>query len=417
MDAFEYFLQDEAVKVINIEDNFAVNKQFAIEGKELTINGNGHKITYDSSYTGSLFNVSSNASLSIDNLLIDGGNNWTEKEEWSNSTDVWYEEYITSSGIDVTTPIINNEGNLTLGSNVNISNVILNANSSGYNSDLAVIKSTGGNLILDGVNITHCAGMALNASDTNVTIKGNTNISNNYCTANKGGVIILSNSPTTMSGNVKINNNKAAVRSGLVIGLISGTNFIMNGGEISGNETLSYGSNTIGATIVAESGAGMTMNGGSITNNVGVLAGAIATRWQNAENIGITLNGGTIANNTTMRDSWSGPEVYLRSSCEIGPNMIINGLVTVNGETNIPCILNHMGTIKGKLILNSSIATVLSTGNVLREENSTDTDDIIQVTDGSLVITGGTYAMDVTSWVANTHQVQSSEGLYTVVEK
>ena len=166
-----------------------------------------------------------------------------------------------------------------------------------------------------------------------------------------------------MASGVSISNNSTIVRSGAVIGLINGANLIMNGGVIENNVVKSYGSNTAGAMIVLESGSGMIMNGGSIINNTGVLAGAIASRWNSGSygtSDGIFLNGGTIKGNTTLSSSWNNAEVFLRSAATIGPNMKIDGIVVANSDG----VLVNNGTINGNVILSNASAKITNNGTI-----------------------------------------------------
>ena len=105
------------------------------------------------------------------------------------------------------------------------------------------------------------------------------------------------------------------------------------------------------------------MNGGSISNNVGVLAGAISSRWNSGTygtSDGIFLNNGTITGNTTKRTNWNNAAVFFRSAGTIGNDMIINGHV----DTNSDGVLINNGTINGDLFLSSANAKVTNNKTV-----------------------------------------------------
>ena len=356
---------------VRLTDDITIAEKINISGQTIIL-GSNNSIKYNSTYTGTLFDIADDATLYISNLIIDGNNTWSLRPEniTVDSTSPWYTKYVEANGVEVTDFVIKNKGELTL-HNTTITNTVLNAGlSASYNNDLAVISSTEGTVVIDSCSISNNIGLALNTSNTSVELKNSTSISNNFSTGNKGGIIITGNQTITMDDGVHLDNNTTIVRSGAIIGLINNATLIMNGGTIDNNKVEAYGSNTSGSMICLESGSGMVMNGGSISNNVGVLAGAISSRWNSGSHgtsAGIFLNNGTITGNTTLKTSWNNSAVFLRSAATIGSNMVIDG----NIESNSDGVLINNGTINGDVYVSAANAVVTNNNKINGNVNQT----------------------------------------------
>lgn len=378
-----------ADEVIELVENVIVEEKIVIN-KAVTINGKGHSILYGDAYTETMFEITADGSLLLQNTVIDGGNAWTWIE--TGSKEKWFSDTIqvTENGKELTAEtFLVKRGSLTLGAGSVVRNCVYNKSGKSYNEGCGVIKADGGTVIFDGASVNTVAGTVFVGNQTSLALRGATMISGNYGCGDKGGLFIVAGSTATMEGGASIRNNKAWVRSGVIFGVINAAEFTMNGGEITENELRKGGGNTSGPMICVETGGKFTMNGGSITNNVGKLAGAIASRWvtlnDNADN-GIHLNGGTISGNTTKADSWDHAQVYVRGTLNIGENMTVEGPVEVEQEGK----LNNKGTIDGKLIVNHETATVSSSGNVTE----------IEVRTGNVKVTGGHFESDPTEYLA-----------------
>ncbi len=353
----------EEGKNIKLSNDIVITETINVSGSSVIL-GENKTISYASTYTGTLFNIKSGASLSVSDLNVDGNNEWSPRESTitTNTGDPWYKAYVDANGVEIENFVFTNAGSLTL-NNIKINDCVFNSGGTAYNDDLGVIKSTGGVLTLNSTTISNSVGLAINASNTEVYLNGNTSVVDNFGTGNKGGIFIVSDKSLTISDGVNISNNTTIVRSGAVFGMINGSTLVMNGGIIDNNVIKTYGSNTAGAMIVIESGSGMVMNGGSITNNKGALAGAIASRWNSGSygtSEGIFLNGGTISGNSAIGTSWNNATVFLRSAGTISSNMVIDGVVVVNSDG----VLTNNGTINGDLILSSANAVATNNGKV-----------------------------------------------------
>lgn len=377
------------------------NKYFQIAAEyDLTVNGNGHSITWADGYTGTLINVESGVSVELNNLTIDGENAFTF---YNDTTTVengqnWYTRFV-NVGEDkaVNANVIVNAGNLTL-DHVTIMDVTIASDSGNgktsntetgyalmYNDDLAIIKSNGGMVTMDRASITGNAGMVLNAVNAE-TVIGNSVIDGNMGCGNKGGIIIADGGTMELN-NASVCGNKAMARSATVLGVINGAVVTMNGNtKIDNNKHIGVGSNTSGSIVGLEGASQFVMNGGSISNNVGGRAGAIASRWSAAEAL-IDLNAGTITGNSASNDSWNGASIFLRSPATIGDGMKVDGTIAVNAA---PGDLDITG--------------------------GTFTNFELIVTDGlSAEITGGTFDNDPSEWLAEGYVApKNDEGLYGV---
>jgi len=388
------------------------NKYFQVDasGYALTIDGNGHTITWADGYTGTLINVESGVAVTTKNLTIDGENAFTF---YNDTTTVengqnWYTRFVDVGEEDkaINANVIVNAGNLTLGEGTKIQNVTIASDSGNgktsntetggfylmYNDDLALIKSNGGKVTMDGASITGNAGLVLNAIQAETVLK-DAAIDGNMGVGNKGGIIIA-NGGTMVITDTSICSNKAMARSATILGVINGAEVTFNAqSKMDNNKHIGVGSNTAGAMVVLEGASQFVMNGGSISNNAGGRAGAIASRWVGGshgqhEDTSIVLNAGTITGNTASNDSWNNASVFLRSPAAIGEGMTIEGPIVVNAA---PAELDVTGgTFNGSLI----------------------------VTDGlSAEITGGTFNYDPTEWCAEGYApVKNNDGTWTVEE-
>ena len=398
------------------------NKYFQVPVEyAITLDGNGHTITWADGYTGTLLNVESGVSLTTKNLTIDGENAFTFYNDTTTVEDGqnWYTRFVDVGEEDkaVNANVIVNAGNLTL-NRVAIKNVTIASDSGNgktentetgyvlkYNDDLAIIKSNGGSVVITNqTTIRGNAGLVLNAIETNTQISGNSLIDKNMGCGNKGGIIIANGGTMNINGNSGINANKAMARSATILGVINGAKVTFgglvdwggdelypDGTSMIYNKQIGVGGNTAGAMVVLEGASQFVLNGGTISNNVGGRAGAIASRWATADAL-IELNAGVIKGNTASNDSWNGASIFLRSPATIGEGMTINGIIAVNAAPGELAITggNFTDTVNNGLI----------------------------VTDGlTAEITGGTFSYDPTEWLADGYVAPTNdEGLYVVTE-
>ncbi|MBQ7031804.1 MAG: InlB B-repeat-containing protein [Bacilli bacterium] len=360
--------------VINLNNNITISDIKNIIGN-VTINGNGYKITYNSVYTGTLFEVSTTGKLNLNNVTIDGNNEWN----WVNESDKANPyKYVTTAGVislpgkTITANAFNVNGSIEL-NNSTIQNFVTTATEEDYNTQtynkVFVIYANGTDadravVVFNDVEAKNNIGVILRTNYSDIELKNNTVITNNYGFGRNGGIFNFQNNSIATMDDTNIYNNVSDARSGSIFGLSSNSELTMNSGSINNNLAKYWGNTSPGAMIVVESGAGFVMNGGSITNNTGILAGAIASRWTNGYNgfgdKGIELNNGTISNNTSYVDSWHNATIFARSNVTIDAGMIIDGNVVSNDTGNI---INN-GTIEGNFIVDNASGIGVNNGIV-----------------------------------------------------
>ena len=130
-----------------------------------------------------------------------------------------------------------------------------------------------------------------------------------------GGVCVMN------GGKITGNLNPAGSNStGAAVTVLEGSTFIMNGGEISHNETLKYGT----AGIMVTRGGTAYLNGGVIEENTALIAGMGAA---------VTIHGGRVEfNGTTIRNNTSANgygAVYVRDASSFGTRW--SGIAVITG--------------------------------------------------------------------------------------
>ena len=386
------------------------NKYFQIPVTyDITINGQDNKITWADGYTGTLINVESGVSLTMKYVTIDGENKF---EFYEDTTTVengqnWYTRFVNVGDEDkaVNANVIVNAGDLKLLNGFKIKNVTIASDSGNgktentdtgyvlkYNDDLALIYSNGGTVTIEKAWFMYNAGLLLNAVNATTVITDNTAINFNMGCGNKGGLIIANGGTMEISDWTSITKNKAMARSATILGVINGAEVTFSNGNMSDNKHIGVGSNTAGAMIVLEGASQFVMNGGSISGNIGGRAGAIASRWVGGnygqhEETSIVLNAGYIGNNTASNDSWNGADIFLRSPATIGEGMKVDGTIAVNAAP----------------------AELDITGGTFTKFN-------LIVTDGlSAEISGGTFDADPSEWLVDGYVApKNDQGLYAV---
>ena len=281
--------------------------------KNFILDGNGHTITRgkDASnkwYTGTLFSISSGATITLDgNLTISGGNNWTFKEaEYNEALEgafyaganglahTLYSGYVfiqreSGSYTNVASPMFDIAGNLII-NNTTIKNQIGQ-----------VMTTNGGSVVLNsGTLITNNAydgnalgGVAHISGGTKFIINSGAEISNNYVGGN-AGLFRVGGSVLTMNGGV-IKGTRGVNSNGTVMMLYTGNaTFIMNDGLICDNIGLPGPNNGHSCAIYLHSTGIMEMYGGTICHNTGRTVGGIIA---NSGNSKLTIYNGTIVNN------------------------------------------------------------------------------------------------------------------------
>lgn len=343
---------------INLNADIKINKSHAITGN-VVINGNGHVLSFDDSYVGTMFTVG--GMLEIINLKFNGNNDWYWLTEEARVDPMIYEDETTLFAGDkkISNNVIEVTGTLKI-SGSQIYNYYIDGAIGDTN---CFIKASGADskVIIDSTTVDTLFGSFITMVGGRVEFNNNSKIINSYGLGNKGS-FFKQNGGELVINNGILKDNCGRARSGTLIGAVNNALVTFNSGLIDNNLAKYHGSASTGSMITVESGAGFIMNGGTISNNIGTLASVVSSRWTNdPDDKGIHLNNGVIKNNTTYKNTWLGSSVFLRNNCTVGENMTIDGDVVVN---NTNASLENNGTINGKVTLNDSTAKVVNNGNI-----------------------------------------------------
>ncbi len=338
-------------KPVTLTDDIIVPGNVEITSNA-TINGKGYEIKREVGYTGNIFTVKASSSLTLNDVIIDGGAIWEEPVgtfSLRNDDDqplLYGVQNKVNNGVMATGALITTEGDavLTLGEDVILKN------NDGANA-ISLATRAGGKLIINGAKIINNRSAA-GAIYGGTSIEFNDGeISGNHATWAGGAIRFVNNFGTFVMNGGKMNYNTSDTYGGAIY-LGNGTtdwNFennnsvaIFNGGEVAYNRATTTGgvihcagqwnkvvvsgdveihdntSGDLGAAIRFHSQAMFIMNGGKVYNNVSDNGHGAFYAW----NVSISLLGGEIYNDTGDVD-W-----------EISTD---GGLGQVYGSTKLDC--------------------------------------------------------------------------------
>ena len=205
----------------------------------------------------------------------------------------------TADGKEISLINISNGGTVTIENNANIQN---NQAGRGVTVDNGRLIMTGGSIKGNTGGFHYGSGVYVSGQNASFEMSGG-EISDNTLELNTSGyrqgagVMVCNGATFTLSNNGKITNNSGYEGAGVTV---SGSTFIMNGGEISNNK----GTGTSGGVYLVSSSI-MNMNGGTIKNN-------------SAKNVGVHSGGGG---------------VYIGSSCNFTGSSDPNTNASITGNT------------------------------------------------------------------------------------
>ena len=319
-----------AVKEANeVEDGATIELlKDVILSEKLTITGNvtisgEHTITRAGDYTGTIFEVSADATLTLDGgLVVDGGNAWNYinvplEMDMANGAGTYVGNHITpaENGVNATASLIKNNGTLN-------ANRVTIENSYSTNGVSAIECGASSKTILDGTVMQNIAAnrsgavVYVGGADAVLTIMGETRITGNFGIGN-GGIIQNYGQGTTvnMEGG-SIDNNHIGKSGTLYASYSSNANkintFNMSGGIITENIMEGYGPVYIHTNTV------WNMTGGEISENTSFLP----TYVRSKNNAGIISGGEIVNNEITGTDYNNGyyvtrPDIYLGTGSQI----------------------------------------------------------------------------------------------------
>lgn len=344
--------------VIELTDNIEVDSQIKIlSGQKIIIDGKSNytisigKNSNNEWYTGKIFYIETNGSLTLKDIVIDGKNNWTLNETYYNEAlnagtriaDT--NAFVTSedSAPNRTDWFVQNSGNLQI-TNSTIKNFFSNK---GYG---LFYGPKGSNITIETSTITHCASTSsgvvasITGKNSIINIEKGTIIDDNYVGSNGGIFKIYTESIVTMNGG-EIKNTKGVNSNGNVA-MMYGATFILNDGTIKNNSSVCGKNNGRNAPIYVHSGGKFVMNGGVIEENHGTSSGGIDVAGHS--NASIELNGGVIQKNEVIENYIERNDLYIGNdyNLEIDKDMTINGFAYIYGD-----LINN-GNINGWVSLN-----------------------------------------------------------------
>ena len=249
--------------------------------------GNGSTVTVDAPGDTTAFNVSGGE------LTLGGGGGEVNVSGDPRASSP------TADGKEISLINISNGGTVTIAKNANIQN---NKAGRGVTVTNGTLIMTGGSIKGNTGGFHYGSGVYVSGQNASFEMSGG-EISDNTLELNTSGyrqgagVMVCNGATFTLSNNGKITNNSGYEGAGVTV---SGSTFIMNGGEISNNK----GTGTSGGVYLVSSSI-MNMNGGTIKNN-------------SAKNVGVHSGGGG---------------VYIGSSCNFTGSSDPNTTASITGNT------------------------------------------------------------------------------------
>lgn len=317
--------------IITLNDDVVLTDKVQLaEGKNYTIKGNGHTLSRGSSYTGTLFDVPQNSSLIIENLTIDGGNNWKlDADKWSlmkektknnkTSDQTEINTAVVSGGVVAKeTMFMMNASKVTL-KNTTIQNCF--TDSWGY----IFVGKDGAELTLaNGSHIMHCASTLMDNRGSLANMKGGKVLLNDgvkiedMFAAGNGGLFILWGNCELTINDVLVQNVKTVNSNGQMVRSQESSTIIMNAGIIQNFEGL-LGAQNGRNSIICANGSQFIMNGGTIRNNAIGNHGAIE-----ASGGQMTLKKGTVSGNYLNRTGTTSYSVYAGKNVTVEREMSLD---------------------------------------------------------------------------------------------
>ena len=268
-----------------------VDQAIEISGKKLTLDGGGHRMDRGSGYKNEFIALRDSADLTVKNITLDGGANWT------GAVDDILQRGTTNSGMKAGRPLIltRTQAQLTLGSGAVLQNNDNQANRNSEKVDDIVpaggaVQISNGNLALNGGEIRNCnaalfGGAAHIRDASTFTAKAGT-VSGN----NAGGVaaICLDNTARSIVEGGEFSNNKSGNNGG-VFWLKYGT-LSITGGTFENNSTAGKG----GVAYQDAASASVSLKGGVFRNNRAKGDGGVLYTPN-----GLSISGGIYEGNTS----------------------------------------------------------------------------------------------------------------------
>ena len=266
-----------------------VTQAIEISGKKLTLDGGGHRMDRGSGYSNEFIALRDSADLTVKNITLDGGANWT------GAVDDILQRGTTNSGIQADRPLIltRTQAQLTLGSGAVLQNNDNRVSGDKVDDVLPVggaIQISDGILSLNGGEIRNCnsaffGGAAHIRGSSTFTAKAGTVSGNN---AGGYAAICLDNAARSIVEGGEFSNNKSGNNGG-VFWLSMGT-LSITGGTFENNSTAGKG----GVAYQDKASASVSLKGGVFRNNRAKGDGGVLYTPN-----GLSISGGSYEGNTS----------------------------------------------------------------------------------------------------------------------
>ena len=361
-------------------------------------------------YTGTLFNVSADATLTLDGgITIDGGN------EWALDYDTMYETMMSSptnvASFTFATPEsgapVASDYMFKVSGNVVLGDATIQNNYGKVLTAVFKVASTATVTLNSGARVTHNAAINLEnankvnasvayiANDGHLIVNNGAEISRNHMVGNNSSLAYMEGSFTVNGGEIYDN---SSVNCGGLVAMIDNTGLLtVNGGHIHDNiNVVKNGANAAGIFFVYGT-ARFIMNGGLVEKNYS--SGTTVIYAYSASSV--ELNGGTIRQE--QRATSSGYSSYIAGNVVIDDDMVIEG-----GLVQFKKNLTTKATIDSNVWFASGVTAVQGgtfNGDVRVANNLTITggtfNGAITVDSGyTLSIKGGLFKQDPSAYLA-----------------
>ncbi|MBR2366696.1 MAG: SipW-dependent-type signal peptide-containing protein [Oscillospiraceae bacterium] len=270
---------------IMLTDDAVASEPYTVD-YNANINGAGHTIKRADGYTGTLFNVATGATLTMEAVVVDGGAVWANRSVGSVGNSA-------NNGVVATGNLIATTGN---GSIVLNKDAVLQ-NNDGVNA-VSLATRGGGTLTVNGAQIINnrsAAGAIWGGG--NIIINEGSKINGNHATSIGGAIRMVdgyNNITFTMNGG-EMNYNSSAGTGGAIWGGNRAT-YIFNGGEMAYNTSATGGGAIWTGTYESYTFAGSFE---LHDNSSGDLGGAVRFR----DHASLTMTGGAVYGNTVNGES------------------------------------------------------------------------------------------------------------------
>ena len=338
-------LAGDAVEIELIAD-VILNSTVVVSG-EVTIKGNDHTIIRADGYVDTLFKVTEDGTLTLDNVVVDGNNEWTlNRDEYMNAlnsaeniddnAEKAHNRFVT---LETGAPVANAAvfavfGNLILESGAVIQNHALAKGDGKYVISIA----SGATVTMDDPVLKHNTKVGshtlFNVSAGGTCIVNDAEITDNYGFGN--GCMASTN------GNLYINDINFHANYGHSNGMFrvyeSVAYMEVNGGEFCGNYMVADKNNNWNGMVYVHDSAGtFVMNGGKFNDNITTMCGGLTAKALGRGNI--IINGGEMKGN-----------VITTTNFGLGNDLCLGAPLTINGTLDTSLVrLFHNFTNNGTI--------------------------------------------------------------------